>query len=184
MTAMSCVIEPAKTGRAACRGCRKKIAAGELRMGEGAPSSFGDRETQLWFHLSCAAYKRPEPLLGVLDSAPLPAEEQARLRAIAEFGAAHRRVPRIDGVERSPSARARCRACRQPIDKGLLRIRLVYYEEGVFSPSGNVHASCARDYFETDPAGLVERIAHFSESLSGDDRRELEEALRGEAALD
>jgi poly [ADP-ribose] polymerase len=177
MTAMPCVIEPAKTGRAACRGCRKKIAAGELRMGEGAPSSFGDRETQLWFHLTCAAYKRPEPLLGVLEGAPIPDEERSRLRAIAELGAAHRRVPRIDGVERSPSARARCRACRQPIDKGQLRIRLVYYEEGVFSPSGNLHLSCARDYFETDPAGLVERIAHFSESPGEEDRRELERAL-------
>lgn len=177
MTAMSCVIEPAKTGRAACRGCRRKIAAGELRMGEGAPSSFGDRETQLWFHLTCAAYKRPEALLGVLDAAPLPAEEQARLRAIAAFGAAHRRVPRIDGVERSPSARARCRACRQTIDKGALRIRLVYYEEGVFSPSGNIHAGCARSYFETDPAALVERIAHFSESLGEEDLADLRRLL-------
>lgn len=70
---MSSVIEPAKTGRAACRGCRKRIAAGELRLGEGAPSSFGEGESMLWFHLPCAAYKRPEALLAALDAAPAPA---------------------------------------------------------------------------------------------------------------
>src|SRR5262245_31578888 len=62
------VIEPASTGRAKCRGCGERIAAGEMRFGESAPNPFGEGETTQWFHLECAAFKRPDPLLEALQA--------------------------------------------------------------------------------------------------------------------
>jgi hypothetical protein len=57
-------IERAKSGRAACRTCGKKIEKDDLRLGE--PSSFEDRITYKWHHLGCAAkcVREPTTLLG------------------------------------------------------------------------------------------------------------------------
>lgn len=169
------MIEPAKSGRARCRGCGKPIAKDVLRFGELVPSGYGEGESRLWFHLVCAAYKRPEALLAALADAPVAADEQARLRAAADFGVAHRRVPRIDGVERASTGRARCRQCREPIEQGALRIRLVFFEEVQFNPSGFVHATCAREYFGT--ADVLDRLTHFGEPPSPEDQDELRRAL-------
>jgi poly [ADP-ribose] polymerase len=59
-------IELASTGRASCRACRKPIAKGELRFGEEIGSAGFDGSMTLWFHLTCAAAKRPEQLRPVL----------------------------------------------------------------------------------------------------------------------
>ena len=61
------VAEYASSGRAKCRGCDQKIAKGELRFGERQPNAFGDGEMTLWFHAPCAAFKRPEPYLELLE---------------------------------------------------------------------------------------------------------------------
>ena len=122
-----------------------------------------------WFHLRCAAMKRPDVLLETLayDEMAGVADNEADLRALAEAGIAHRRLPRIDGAERSPSGRARCRHCRETIDKDAWRIGLVFYEEGQFNPGGYIHTTCARDYFET--TDIMERIANFAPDLTDDD---------------
>lgn len=175
MPGMAHTIEPATTGRAGCRGCGAKIPKDELRFGERVPNPFADEgDTTLWFHLECAAMKRPEPLLETLaslDSAPDNADALAR---IARFGVEHRRVPRVDGAQRSPSGRASCRACREKIEKDTWRIKLVFYDEGRFEPSGYVHAGCASAYFET--SDLAERVRRFSE-LTDEDAAELAAAL-------
>ena len=124
--------EPASSSRAKCRGCGEGIAAGELRFGESLPNPFGDGEMTLWFHLDCAAFKRPEPFLETLEGRSEPLEGHERLVAEAQQGIAHRRLPRIDGAGRAPTGRAQCRSCRAPIDKGAWRIALVFYEEGRF----------------------------------------------------
>jgi hypothetical protein len=172
---LSATIEAAKSGRARCRGCGKPIARGELRLGESVTSGYGDGETTIWFHLACGAYKRPEPLLQALPAAPVSPEERSALAARAEVGVAHRRVQRIDGVERAASGRARCRHCRQPIEQGALRIRLVFFEEVQFNPSGFVHTTCAREYFGT--ADVLDRCLHFGEPLEAADEDELRRAL-------
>ena len=125
-------IEPAPSARAKCRGCGERIAAGELRFGESLPNPFADGEMTLWFHLDCAAFKRPEPFLETLEGRSEPLEGQERLASEARQGIAHRRLPRIDGAGRAPTGRAQCRSCRAPIDKGAWRIALVFYEEGRF----------------------------------------------------
>jgi hypothetical protein len=170
---MAHVIEAATTGRATCRGCGKKIVKGELRFGERQPNAFGEGEMTLWFHVPCAAYKRPEPFLDALPTHDVADAE--RLAGIAELGITHRRLPRVDGAERAPTGRARCRSCRELIGKDAWRIRLVFFEEYRFQPSGFVHAACAGEYFGT--IDLIERIKHFSPKLGAEEIEALKDAL-------
>ena len=171
------IFEFASTGRAKCRGCGGPIARGELRFGERLPNPFADgKEMTLWLHPVCAAYKRPEALLETLDAAPpqgLPDRE--KLERAARDGMAHRRLPRIDGAERAPSGQATCRSCREPIARGSWRVRLVYFEEGRFSPGGFVHLDCRKTYFETDD--ILDRLLRFSPALDGGEREDLRQAF-------
>jgi Poly(ADP-ribose) polymerase and DNA-Ligase Zn-finger region len=170
------VIQPAPTARAKCRGCSQPIAAGELRFGESLPNPFAEGDTTHWFHLDCAAYKRPEPLLETLEAgAEQPIADAERLMAEARQGIAHRRLPRINGAERASSGRAQCRSCRNPIEKGAWRIPLVFYEEGRFAASGFVHVSCAQAYFET--TDVLPRVKRFSAGLSEADLAEIQVVL-------
>ncbi|HSB61314.1 MAG TPA: PARP-type zinc finger-containing protein, partial [Vicinamibacteria bacterium] len=66
------VIQPATTARAKCRGCGERIGAGVLRFGESLPNPFADGETTHWFHLDCAAFKRPEPFLEAVEARTEP----------------------------------------------------------------------------------------------------------------
>lgn len=172
---MTHVLEPATSGRAKCRGCGQPIALGVLRFGERIANAFAEGETTLWFHPACAAYKRPEPLLEALASAPAELTDRDRLAGLARASLAHRRLPRIDGAERAPSSQAKCRCCRQPIAKGAFRIRLVFYEEGRFFPGGSIHLACRTVYFETGE--VREQVLHFSQGLDAEERGELERAL-------
>lgn len=167
-------IERASSGRAKCRGCGERIGAGELRFGERLPNPFADGELTQWFHMDCAAFKRPEPFLETLKAAAEGLPDAERLESEASRGIVHRRLPRINGAGRAASGRALCRSCRETIGKGAWRIALVYYEDGRFEPSGFVHARCAPAYFETPD--VLERLKHFSRELSEEDLR----ALRAE----
>src|SRR5262245_17807985 len=164
------IIEPASSGRAKCRGCRRPIALGEMRFGERIPNPFADGETTLWFHPLCAAYKRPESMLEFLGQTENVPDAEALDRA-ARGSLEHRRLPRIDGAERSPSGQAKCRSCREPIARGEWRIRLVFYEEGRFSPGGFVHLGCRTAYFES--GDIQSPALHFSPDLSKEEREEL-----------
>ncbi len=184
---MAHVIEHAASGRARCRGCGRKIAKDELRFGEREPNAFGEGDMTLWFHPACAAYKRPESFLALLgDTRPedVSAAEMNvahALRPEAEFGVEHRRVPRIDKVDRAPTARARCRSCRELIAKDSWRIGLVFFEEYRFEASGFIHAGCASDYFGT--IDIMDRIGHFNPVLGPAERAEVEAALSAPPAL-
>ena len=160
---MGHVIEPAASGRAKCRGCGAKLGKGELRFGERFPNPFGEGEATHWYHPLCAAYKRPQPVIDSLDDVRAALGEVEALEREARLGLEHRRAPRVDGAGRAPTGRARCRSCREPIDKDAWRIGLVYYEDGRFQPSGYVHARCAAGYFGTTE--LMPRIRHFAGEL-------------------
>ena len=169
------VFEPASSGRSKCRGCRQALAKGELRFGEALPNPFGEGEVTHWFHPLCAAYKRPEPLLLALEAAQVP--EREALERVARATLAHARLARIDGAERAPSGQARCRHCKEPIEKGAWRIRLVFHEEGTFSPGGFIHLECRTAYFETPDVAAP--VLHFSASLDEGEREALRAALAG-----
>jgi hypothetical protein len=175
------VFEVAPTGRARCRGCGQPIAKGERRLGDVFVSPFAeDAETTHWYHPRCCALKRPTVLLAALEQNKDATAAEQELRAVAQFAIAHRRLPRIDGAERAPSARATCRHCKHRIDQGNWRIRLVWFEDGRFEPSGFVHATCARAYFETDR--LLAPIRCFSKDLQPADVVELEAAFSAPGA--
>ena len=164
------VFEHAATGRAKCRGCARPIDRGVLRFGERVPNPYGEGEATFWYHPLCAAFKRPEALLEALPAAP-PELDAGALENAARATAAHARLPRIAGAERSPTGQAKCRHCHKPIDKTSWRIRLTTYEDGRFAPSGFLHLACQRDYFEG--ADILPALAHLSPELSDADREEL-----------
>jgi len=105
---------------------------------------------------------------------PVDVPDRESLERAARASLAQRRLPRIDGAERSPGAQAKCRSCREPIARGSWRIRLVFYEEGRFVPGGFVHLDCRKAYFETDE--VLDQVLHFSRDLSADEREELRRA--------
>ena len=147
-----------------------------MRFGECLPNLFGEGEMTLWFHPLCAAYKRPQSLLETLPGANEDLPEREKLERAAQASVTHRRIPRIDGAERAPSGQATCRSCRELIAKGSWRIRIVFYEEGRFSPGGYIHLTCRNAYFETDD--VLDAVLHFSPALSDEDRQELARAFR------
>ena len=168
------VFEPAVTGRSKCRGCGRALERGELRFGERVANPFADGETTLWFHPLCAAYKRPETMLDALANSAGTVPNREALERAAHASLARPPLPRIDGAERA-KGQANCRQCRKPIPRGTPRIRLVFYEEGQFSPSGYIHLTCAKDYFET--ADILEHVLYFSPALSDAEREEVRSAL-------
>ncbi len=171
------IIEPAASGRAKCRGCGRTIAKAELRMGERIENPFADGLTTLWFHLQCAAYKRPEIFLAALQAHDGAVPDSDRLKSDAMVGVEHRRLPRVNGAQRDPSGRATCRSCRERIGKAEWRIALDFYEEGRFNPAGYIHAGCAREYLET--TDIIDRAAHFTPDLDDSDVNEIRSVLAG-----
>jgi hypothetical protein len=168
------LFEPAASGRSKCRGCGGSIARGEIRFGECLPNLFGEGEMTLWFHLACAAYKRPQSFLEGLASTPASVPDRETLERAAQSSLAFRRNPRIDGAERSPTSQARCRCCHKPIERGTWRIRIAHYEEGRFFPGGFVHLACRKAYFEDHD--VLANLLHFSSSLNEEEREELKRA--------
>lgn len=171
------VIEPAPSGRASCRGCGGKIANGSLRFGERLPNPYGDEGGEMthWFHLTCAAYRRPEPFLETLSATSDAIADVDQLSEQAKLGVAHRRLPRVSTAGRASSGRATCRACKDAIAKDTWRIALVFYDDGRFVPSGFIHAACTRSYIET--TDILGRVKHFSPDLSAADLEELRAAI-------
>jgi hypothetical protein len=164
------------------------ISAGDVRLGERLPNPFAEGENvemTHWFHVRCAAFKRPEPFVAALNdpvAAELLGEDGASLEQHARLGVAHRRLARVDAASRAPSGRALCRACKNRIEKDSWRIALVWYEDGRFVPSGYLHLKCAADYLET-PEVLV-RLRYFSPALGEADFAEIEAGLAGGADAD
>ncbi|HEY3493865.1 MAG TPA: hypothetical protein VGK73_04235 [Polyangiaceae bacterium] len=143
-------IETATSARAKCRGCGRTIEKGVLRYGEADANPFGEGETFRWFHLDCAALRRPEKFGPALDQhADTDIPDRDALRAFVQSGLDHPRLVRLAGSGRAPSGRAHCRHCRELIEKGELRIALEIWEDGRFTPMGFLHARCGSGYFET-----------------------------------
>src|SRR5579872_2174311 len=165
------LLSPATSGRSVCRACGRRIGRGELRFGECLPNPFGEGEMTLWFHPACAAFRRPEPFLQALGATREAVPDREALERAARASLAQRRIPRIDGAERSPSGQARCRSCRNTIARGSWRIRLVLDEGGRFSSGGYVHLDCCGAYFES--SDVLQPILHFSRGLDEADREEL-----------
>jgi hypothetical protein len=172
---MANVIEEAKSGRAACRTCKKPIAKGELRFGEEAPNAFGDQPSLRWHHLACAAAKLPAELKATLEThgdVPNRAElEKIMADAIAKGHAKPAGMPYAD---KAPTGRARCMQCQQAIEKDALRVaveREIETGAMVTQSAGYLHPACAGAYVESkggDRAELVEGVRQNSRLADAD----------------
>jgi hypothetical protein len=176
------VIERASSGRAGCRGCERRIAAGELRFGERRPNPYADEGSEVthWFHVSCAALMRPEPFLEALVAFAEPIDEREWLEREAREGVQYRRLSRARTAGRAASGRAACRQCREPIAKNSWRISLAYYEDGRFAPSGFIHARCAAAYFETPD--VMARLRRLTPDLTEPELDEIQAEITAAAS--
>jgi Poly(ADP-ribose) polymerase and DNA-Ligase Zn-finger region len=169
--------ELASSGRAKCRGCELPLVKGGLRFGETMMNPRVDRETTFWYHAECAAYKRPAAILEFLgQGSELP--EADELRRIALIGEAHPRIARIHTAHISPSSRATCRACREPVEKAAWRVSVVFFEDGYLNPAGYIHARCVNAYAETTESAL-DRMRRFSPDLSDKDFEDIRVETEG-----
>ncbi len=146
------LIEVAKTGRAKCRGCRQAIAKGELRFGEAVKNDFdpeGGASLQ-WFHLRCAAQKRPvlvKPVLAAFTGEVAGRAELEQTIAQAETSA----PPPYPFAERAPTGRSRCLQCEAAIEKGAWRVAFEReIDAGAFTRKGPgyLHARCAGEHLQ------------------------------------
>jgi len=151
---MANVIEEAKSGRAACRTCKKPIAKGELRLGVEAQTQFSDAPSLQWHHLLCAAAKLPAELKAALaeypGEVPNRAELDAAIDEAAKKGAA--KPAGFPYADKAPTGRARCMVCQQPIEKGSFRVaveRELELGANVTQGAGYLHPRCAAKHLES-----------------------------------
>lgn len=177
------LIEESKSGRASCRTCKKPIGKGELRFGAEQPNLFGEGPSYAWHHLACAARKRPRELAEALASYAGEVPDRAALDQTIAEAMPSARPAALPYAERSPSGRARCQVCHEPIDKGALRLaieREVDGGPGYATPAASyLHLGCGAAHFE-DPAARAEaraKVLANSPQLSDGDRRDVESAL-------
>ena len=173
---MQDVIEVAVSSRAKCRGCKKPIAKGEHRFGERYIDPQQDDDTgTLWYHLTCAAEKRPRKLLAVLakDKQDLP--DRKALEAKARDADKSVALERIVGAERAPTGRARCQHCNKTIDKDTWRVIIKRDEQGYENSTASLHAGCASAWAKAD--GVAAHVLAQSKKLSAPDRKELQALL-------
>lgn len=178
------VLERAASGRSKCRACGTAIPKGELRFGEEVTNPFTEGLTTIWFHLDCAALRRPEKTRPLLLESEEPVEAKQLLVDEAALAIEHPRLCRIAKLEAAPSGRAHCRQCKEVIDKGALRFALQIFDEGRFNPMGFLHVACRDAYFGAPvaPIRLVRPAADMDpEKLDEEARARLAE-LRGAPA--
>jgi hypothetical protein len=175
---MAETIETAKTGRARCRACRQPIEKGALRFGEEQPSQFAEGMQWVWHHLTCAAKSKPAPVRSALASFDGEVPARAELEAI--LADADKTATVFPYAERASTGRSKCLHCREPIEKGTLRVateREVEMGGMARTGAGYLHPACAGEYLETEDLGAA--LRENSRGLSDSDFAELEQQLVG-----
>jgi poly [ADP-ribose] polymerase 1 len=144
-------IEPAPTGRAACRGCKKAVEKGTLRFCEEFQNPYsedGGTSYRYW-HLGCAAVKLANEVAGALGRYEGPVEDRESIEALVRE---HMR-PEMPYAERAGTGRAKCRVCDETIKKDELRVAFERVFEGPMGPQKGpayVHPKCAARYLERE----------------------------------
>ena len=181
------IIEGARSSRARCKSCRKKIDKGILRLGVLVHGPYGPG--YMWHHLRCAAARMfdkveeayqleawkeaaEEPEVPTLDSL-----RQLREKA-AERKANRKRPPY---AERAPSGRSSCKHCGETIEKGAWRVvlgREVQFGNQIRTAPINVLPGHVSEVLaEPDCATKAEDLFELLESNSGLEAAELAELL-------
>jgi len=177
---MTDLIEPATTGRAKCRRCAGKIEKGSWRFGETVPNAFGEGDATRWFHLMCAAEKRPEKLREALAGSNLEIPDRAALEKVIEDGVRNPSLAGVKHADRAPTGRASCQECHAKIDKGELRVAIEREADApAMATTSYLHAACASKHL--GESGLFDKLRRMSASLGPDALAELERLLAAKA---
>jgi hypothetical protein len=170
---MAETIEVAKTGRARCRACRQPIEKGTLRFGEEQPSAFAEGMQWVWYHPTCAARKKPVPVRNAL--ALFGGEVPGRSELESLLAEADKTASVFPYAERASTGRSKCLQCREPIEKGALRVateREVELGGMARSGAGYLHPRCAGEFLAEED--LMATLRRNSRGLSDSDLAELE----------
>lgn len=159
-------IELATSGRARCRACRRAIDKGSERFAEAVPNPAAEGESQHYYHLACAAERRPKAFAGLVPTLDPPRTDLAPLAEVAALTLAHHRLERLGSLERAKSARAACRHCREPIEKEAWRVALQPIEDGRLGTWGFVHLTCVANYSGIKPD--LARLTRYTELDAAD----------------
>jgi len=146
-----------------------------MRFGEQVENAFGEGLATHWFHLMCAAEKRPEKLAAAVATYTDELPERATLDSVIRSGIDNPKLTTVRRGERASSGRARCQHCRELIEKGALRVAVEREEESAMAALSYVHAKCAPEYLGS--SGLFEKLRRTSPDLSQQDLSELSELV-------
>jgi hypothetical protein len=185
-------VEGARSARSSCKGCRKKIDKGVLRLGVLIEGPFGTG--YLWFHLKCAAKRRIEDVEAAYaekawdENVAVPSIESLRELA-AEAAEEKKERKTAPYVEVAPSARSKCKHCSEGIDQGAPRVvilRAVEFGNQVRNGPIAVHPHCVAAALEapdsaSEAAGLRAALRENSRDI---DAAVLERALKELGAVD
>jgi Poly(ADP-ribose) polymerase and DNA-Ligase Zn-finger region len=177
------VIEGARSSRAKCKTCRKKIDKDVLRVGVLIEGPYG--VGYLWHHLTCAAKRRLDDVEEAYAAeawkhAKVPPESVpalVELRKLHEEAEEKRQSrQRIPYAELDPSGRAKCKECGELMEKGSLRVvlgREVEFGNQFRTMPIQVHPACVavaleREDCSTEAAGFADAIGANSQGLDSD----------------
>jgi poly [ADP-ribose] polymerase len=169
-------IEVAKSGRSRCRVCRQPIDKGALRFGEEQQSAFAEGMQWVWHHLPCAAKKKPAQLRSALTSYAGEVPDRAALEQV--LAESDKTATVFPYAERASTGRSTCLQCRQPIEKGALRVATERELELGGMPrsgAGYLHPRCAPERLQR--ADLMEALRRNSRGLVEVDFDELARQL-------
>jgi poly [ADP-ribose] polymerase len=175
---MAHTIEVAKSGRAACRSCRKPIPKGELRFGEETVNAFAEGDmTYRWHHLKCAASKLSAELREALTAFAGEVPEREEIEGLmAKADAA--KPPPFPHADKAPTGRAKCLGCSESLPKGALRVvieREIERGMSVTKGAGYLHPKCAAGYVESQGGTHEELTAGLRQNSRGLSESELDQ---------
>mgnify|MGYP001814089205 CR=1 FL=1 len=149
------IIEPAKSSRSSCRGCKEKIEKGELRYG-----NYDEMwDSHKWYHLKCGAAFN---LTGFKQAAADYGEIE-NLEQLLEEAKEASRGTGFPRAEPAPSARAACMHCDEKIaPKGTLRVVVEREVEGFGKKPGYLHPKCAPEFVGEDKEALLATLLEMS----------------------
>lgn len=145
------VIEAAKSGRAKCGGCKKKIDMGELRFG-----AFNERwESYRWYHLVCGAALDADDFREAAEEFGDVGDVEAIIADAANIG----RGTKTPRVEAAPSDRSSCVVCSKKIEpKGVLRGVLFREVDPEVWRKGYTHVGCMAEVSDLDRDDLIDAV--------------------------
>ena len=167
---MSNMIEPAKSGRAKCRGCGEKIEKDTLRYG-----NFDEQwESYKWFHLPCGAAENLAGFMQAVEDYDGEIEDLDAILVKAKEAARGKGFPR---VEVASSGRSSCLLCEEKIaPKGTLRVVVEREVEGFGKRPAYLHLGCAAGFLEADSDELTDLLIENS-ILTEEQADEVAEAI-------